>query len=261
MRDDEYELTARALLGQSLQAEDGAVCQNRRASGASIGQICGAAMCRSGLHSYNCCIGGGVKARSNAIVKVVADIHKECGCNVATEVYVTAWDRWRWRCLNGACEQHGVADAPRETCEHCSAALEVTREEAVLDIEVRSPIMPIQYIDVTVHHSLPGDDSRLGRAAQRGGEVAREAARQKHERYPRRRCQWALRPFAVETFGAFGKEAVDHVRKLARTAATSISADLGVVSSVLVQKWSARLSVALQMAGAPDDLLTAGLAD
>ena len=66
---------------------------------------------------------------------------------------------------------------------------------------------------------------------------------------------------------------MDHIRKLARTAAAATSADLGVVSSVLVQKWSSRLSVALQKANAanirracgeapgPDELLEASLAD
>ena len=89
MRDDEYTVTARALLGQPLQAEDGAVCQNKHATGPSAGQLCGVTVGWFGLHSYVCGIGGGIEARSSAVVKSLADVHKDCKCAATNEVHVT----------------------------------------------------------------------------------------------------------------------------------------------------------------------------
>ena len=72
-------------------------------------------------------------------------------------------------------------------------------EEAVLDIEIRSARVPRAFVDVTVHHSVPGDASRLVAAARGGGAVNREAEAEKKRRYPDDHAPWEVVPFAVES--------------------------------------------------------------
>ena len=57
-------------------------------------------------------------------------------------------------------------------------------------------------------------------------------------------------PFAVEMFGRLGKEALAHLRALARGSANAVFGDEGVASSSLVARWGCDLSVALQRANA-----------
>ena len=121
------------------------------------------------------------------------------------------------------------------------------REEAILDLEVRSSRVPRLFIDVTVHHSVPGDASRLAAAARCGGTVNREAEAEKKRRYPDGLAPWSVIPFAVETYGRLGIAALAHLRSLARARAQGLPDGGGDVAvTALLLRWTARLSAALQ---------------
>jgi hypothetical protein len=182
------------------------------------------------------------------VERVWERLHKECGHATARQVYVPAWDRWRWRC---ACGQHGVAWVPpAEPCRACGAALAAEREEAVLDLEVSSAEVPKLYLDVTVRHGVPGDERRLAAAAAHDGAVASEAERDKATRYPPAQAPWRVVPLALETYGRHGPEAVRHLRRLAREQAAGLAEDGSEAASALVRRWGCRLSVALQRSNA-----------
>ena len=84
--DRDYRLTSRALLGQDLAAPDRTTCCNRRRTGARAGEPCRAALCRKGQHAYLCGVGGGFVSRTEAVERVWARIHTECGYAVDTQV-------------------------------------------------------------------------------------------------------------------------------------------------------------------------------
>ena len=251
LEDEDYEATARTLLGQDLAAADRRTCLNKRKTGPNAGETCGAAVCSKAHHAHRCSIGGGLKSRSKAEEKVWASIHAECGFQTDSEVHVPAWDRWRWHCLGADCPARGVAFAPPTApCGACGSVLESRREEALLDLEVRSVEVPRRYLDVTVRHSVPGNAEHLLRAANADGVPAREAEREKHLWYPAGRTPSSLVPLAVETYGRHGKEALRYLRKLARKQASQLEEGGERAASHLVLRWGCRLSVALHRANA-----------
>jgi len=134
-------------------------------------------------------------------------IHVECGHAVARQVHVVGWDRWHLGCP-ARCGHRGsrVLDRPASPppCPGCGAALDVVREEALLDLEVRSARQPRTLLDVTVRHAVPGDAARLAAAASRGGAVNAEAEGDKRRRYPSGRTPWRLVPLAHDTYGRHG---------------------------------------------------------
>ena len=73
-------------------------------------------------------------------------------------------------------------ELPAGPCSTCGAALSTAREEAVLDLEVRSATVPRLYFDVTVRHSVPGGAQLLAAAAGRDGAVNLEAEGEKRRR-------------------------------------------------------------------------------
>ena len=213
LEDEDYTLTARALLGQARVPPDRPTCRRKRATGDRAGQLCGAALCVH--HPYRCAVGGGTKQRSEAVEAALERIHTECGHHVARQVAVPAWDRFRWRCPG--CGSRGLAFAPPVAlCGDCGVALETQREEAVLDLEVRGAAVPRQYLDVTVRHSVPGDAARLRSASGHDGAVNREAEVDKRSRYPDGRSPFRVLPIALESFGRFGRTALLHLRSLAK---------------------------------------------
>ena len=139
------------------------------------------------------------------------------------------------------------ADAP---CSRCNGQVEVELEEAVLDLEVRSARVPRAFVDVAVHHSVPGDAARLTAAARGGGAVNKEAEAEKRRRYPDGRAPWEVVPFAVETYGRLGAAALKHLRSLARARAQELPERGEETASTLLQRWSARISAALQRSNA-----------
>ena len=106
-----------------------------------------------------------------------------------TEVYEPAWTRARTN-----------ADGDLEF------------DQARLDNRFEGPPSdPLIYGDVVVTH--PEGSASLHAAANQNGAAAAKAADGKHRRYP----AWALPggrliPFSVETFGRWGKEALDFLR-------------------------------------------------
>ena len=66
--------------------------------------------------------------------------------------------------------------------------LDAKKEEALLDLEVRSAWVPKLFLDVTVHHSVPSGGDRLAKAARRNGAVNLEAEHEKEGRYPAARA-------------------------------------------------------------------------
>jgi len=245
LEDADYEVTARALLGQDC-APAGATCRNKRSTGAALGQLCGDALCPKGHHSYRCAIGGGLKRRSIGCERVWERIHAECGFQTEREVHVPGWDRWRSHCTSPTCTHRGLAYAPPAgLCPECGTRLETKREEAILDLEVRSATVPRLYLDITVHHSVPGDGPRLARAADRDGAVNAEAESEKAGRYPAGRTPWRVVALAQETCGRFGLAALKYLRKLARKQAANLEEHGELAASALVLKWGCWLSVAL----------------
>ena len=246
--DADYVATARMLLGQPVVPAN-ASCHNVTRTGINAGNLCGEPLCPLGHHCHRCSRGGGLKARSEDVERELASIHTECGHAVSTQVYVPQWNRWRTHCAS--CNVRSItwtdADAP---CCRCGGRLEVELEEAVLDLEVRSARVPRAFVDVTVHHSVPGDATRLSAAARSGGTVNREAVAEKKRRYPDNRAPWEVVPFAMESYGRLGDAALKHLRSLARARAQALPDGGEVAASALLQRWSARLSAALQRSNA-----------
>ena len=245
--DRDYTVTARTLLGQDC-APAGATCQNKRLTGDQQGQRCGQPLCQKGHHCHRCAIGGGTKSRSVAVERVWEGIHTECGHQTDREVHVPEWDRFRWHC--SSCNTRGVSWAPPAPCAACGSARETRREEAVLDLEVRSAQRPRLLLDVTVHHSVPGDAQRLTKAADGDGAVNKEAEQEKRGRYPAARTPWKLVPLALETCGRHGREALDHLRGLAKQRSQALEEGSDQAASALLLRWGCRLSVALHRANA-----------
>ena len=250
LEDGEYRLTARALLDQDI-AQAGRTCRCKRSTGDRVGQTCDAALCRQAHHAYRCAVGGGLKQRSIAVEDVYAGIHRECGFQVDRQVAVPAWDRFRWRCRGANCSEHGVLFAPPVgPCGACGSALDTTREEAVLRLEVRSAEVPRLFLDVTVRHGVPGCPGRLVRTAGRDGATNHEAEQDKRERYPEGRSPWRALPLALESYGRHGKAALLHLRGLAREQVARLVDGGGAAASLLLLRWGCRLSVALHRANA-----------
>ena len=128
--------------------------------------------------------------------------------------------------------------------------LDVTLEEAVLDLEVRSARVPGAFLDVTVRHGVPGELVRLTAAARSAGSVCREAEADKRRRYPDGQAPWQVVPFAVETYGRLGVAALKHLRELARARAQSFAESGDEAASALVRTWAARISVGLHRSNA-----------
>ena len=244
--DRDYALTARALLGQSL-ASDGLTCRCKLVTGDRAGEACGAAMCRRLHHAYRCAAGGGLKRRSAAVEDAWEGIYRDCGYHVDRQVAVPTWDRFRWRCPCGA---RGLAFDPPGPCASCGSQLAAVREEAVLDLEVRSAEVPGLFLDVTVRHPVPGDADRLARAATRAGATNREAEQDKCSRYPSGRAPWKALPLALESFGRHGPAALAQLRKLARGQAARLEEGRKAAAGALLLRWGCRLGVALHRANA-----------
>ena len=89
------------------------------------------------------------------------------------------------------------------------------REEAVLDLEVRSADVPRLYLDVTVRHAVGADAARqaLARAARHDGTTAAEGEGDKRARYPQERSPYGALPLALETYGRHGREALRYLRR------------------------------------------------
>ena len=94
-------------------------------------------------------------SRTEAVERVWARVHAECGYAVASQVFEPSWDRWRWHCSAPGCARRGVAwERPTAPCGLCGAALVTVREEAVLDLEVRNAEVPKRFLNVTVRHAV-----------------------------------------------------------------------------------------------------------
>ena len=156
-------------------AEAGARCQigcQRRGE-----QPCGAEVDSRGDHAAVCKCGGYKTIRHSRIVTKLRQILRESGAAVApTEVPVHGWRR---------------ADGT-------GARLDV----AFWADGVR------HFVDVTVRH--PRAVKYREAAARADGAATREAERNKRIRYPALADQGlaAVRPFAIESFGRFGEEAL-----------------------------------------------------
>ena len=120
----------------------------------------------------------------------------------------------------------------------------------MLDLEVQSASCPRLFLDVTVRYSVPGHEARLAAASAHDGAVNKEAEADKRCRYPDGRTPWKVVPLALETCGRHGPAALKHLRKLAREKASNQAGDSKAAAAGLVQRWAARLSVALHRATA-----------
>ena len=181
LEDEDYCSTARALLGQPV-APASATCHNRTRTGLAAGQVCGEPLCADAHHAHRCARGGGLKIRSEDVERTLERIHLGCGHAVSRQVHVPQWSRWKWRCE--ACDRHGTTWDNRAPSAHCGGQLQLELEEAILDLEVRSARVPRAFLDVTVHHSVPGGAGRLAAAARAGGRSQPRGRRRKAEALP-----------------------------------------------------------------------------
>ena len=168
--------------------------------------------------------------------RVWESIHVECGHTVEHRVHVPGWDRWRWTCPCGA---RGVTLAEPTGPFGSCGDLELHHEEAILNLEVRSAEVPREYFDVTVRCPVPTHRQRLTMAADHDGALNKEAEREKRARYPDGRTPYR-----------HGRAALLHLRKLARARAASLEEGGDAAVLALMQRWSARLSIALHQSNA-----------
>ena len=245
--DADYMFTARSLLGQTVVPPHIRTCSNIAASGPRKGVPCDEGICARAHHAHRCARGGGLVSRSCALEQTWEQIHRECGFHTTRQVHVPAWDRSKWVCQ--VCTSSCATSKPG-VCNTCRAARVPVREEAILDIEVQSPLCPRLYLDVTVHHSVPGDQGRLRAAATRNGAVNAEAEEDKFVRYPPAATPWRMVPLAVETYGRLGSCALRHLRQLARAEVAKSGGHQMWDTHRLLSRWCARLSVALHRANA-----------
>ena len=124
------------------------------------------------------------------------------------------------------------------------------REEALLDLEVRSAEVPGLYLDVTVRRGFPSNAERLARASKKPGATNKEAEQDKRDRYPSGRAPWKVVPLALETYGRHGVAALAQLRKLARDQAARLEEGREAAASALLLRRGCRLSVALHRANA-----------
>ena len=143
-------------------------------------------------------------------------------------------------------------------CSLCGAQVPVVREEAILDLEVRSAEVPERFLDVTVRHPVGNDAARLGRAARADGATNAEAEGDKRDRYPSERSVHPVVPLALETYGRHGKASLRYLRKLARKQAETLDEGSGGAASVLIARWVRWVSVALHRAAARNLRASAG---
>ena len=73
----------------------------------------------------------------------------------------------------------------------------------------------------------------------------KEAEQEKRGRYPAAQAPWKLLPLALETYGRHGREALRHLRLLAKKRAQALDEGSDQAASALVLRWACRLSVAL----------------
>ena len=129
----------------------------------------------------------------------------------------------------------------------------MTREEAILDLEVQHVSAPLLYLDVTVRHGVPGDAALLRAAASSDGAIASRGEGDKRRRYPSDGVPFKCVPLAAETYGRLGSAALKHLRWLAKGYASAAS-ESGIGGEwpvhAQMQRWGALLSVALQKANA-----------
>ena len=238
LTDLEYKVCSRLRLRIPLHLEGaGKRCKNQRggnppggAEPAAPGGECSKPLDADGFHALVCQVGGLVIRRHHSLRDAFAWIGQQAGYAVRTEVYEPAWTRARTN-----------ADGDLEL------------DQARLDNRFEGPPSdPLIYGDVVVTH--PEGSACLHAAANEDGAAAAKAADGKHRRYP----AWALPggrliPFSVETFGRWGKEALDFLRGSADAVAEQNPqvACLGHWGKVaLLNAWHTRLSVALQKGNA-----------
>ena len=84
------------------------------------------------------------------------------------------------------------------------------------------------------------------------GEMVLSTQRQndKFSRYPRNATPWRMEPLAMETFGRLGTRTLRHLRQLARAEVAKSGGHETWGVHQLLNRWCARLSVALHRANA-----------
>ena len=127
-------------------------------------------------------------------------------------------------------------------------------------MEVQTAGQPRLFFDLTVRHGVPGTEEGLRAAAQTAGFVNNSAELDKKRRYPEGVTPWRALPVAVETFGRLGRAGLADLRELARAETAKVGGDAVWTTHAFLQRWCARLSVALHRANARA-LLTAGASE
>ena len=236
--DLEYKVCVRLRLRIPFHLEGaGKRCRNQRGASLAGGAEpaaprgeCSQPLDADGFHALVCLVGGLVIRRHHSLRDAFAWIGRQAGYAARTEVHEPAWTRARTN-------EEG----------------ELEFDQARLDNRFEGPPSdPLIYGDVVVTH--PEGSACLRAAADEDGAAAARAADGKHRRYP----AWALPggrliPFSVETFGRWGKEALDFLRGSADAVAEQNPqvACLGHWGKVaLLNAWHTRLSVALQKGNA-----------
>ena len=157
------------------------------------GVCCGAALDPRDLHAATCNVGGGVDHGHNRIRDWLKGwLEEQLGQAVATEEYVTGWDR-----PTGDVDEHGEPVVER-------ARLDV----AFVDSEGRRA-----YVDVAVTSAATTSAENRSRRAAKDGVAAADMVRTKRSRYPAAKLPNSpLTPFVVEALGRLSPEAEGFLR-------------------------------------------------
>ena len=207
MADRQWTEAVRWRLGIPASSIPESQCLNVRAKNE---EACGEALDRNGDHALVCPCGPFANFRHNDIAEVYAEIFEEAGAYARREVFVPE--------------------------------LTTTSAEAWLDVWAFGvPEIPDCLVDVTVRHPCAGRYQPA--ASLSAGSTAREAEREKDERYPARagRCVW---PVAHETWGRLGERA-EALLVLCAAAVTRRAHRRGRMPGNCLRRWRAQLDAAL----------------
>ena len=196
------------------------------------GVYCGVALDPWDLHAGTCNVGGGFEHGHNRIRDWLAGwLEEQLGQRVATEEYVTAWDR-----PTDELDEKGNPKIER-------ARLDV----AYVDAEGRRA-----YVDIAVTSAATTSVDSRRRRAVKDGVAAADMVRTKRSRYPAAKLPNSpLTPFVVEALGRLSPEAEGFLRAHApedKAARSLVLRRAKQAVSVLVQERLAELLLSAEPA-------------
>ena len=184
-----------------------------------VAQRCGKALDPHGDHALLCCRGPGRYRVHNSVCRVLVDIAREIGAEVATEEVCPALLK-------------GMPGAPDSTEARLDVHLWIHGRETAVE----------KWIDVVITH--PWRLDARAAAAATDGTVAAAAEVKKHTRYGPGKGGVFVSPFAIEAWGRFGGGAEQLLGVLLGAWARKRAAPAATCSAVL-SRWRAAIGAAV----------------